>query len=261
MNTNINISTGSNRDFKLNKSKIICSQDYQNYKEDDFNTWEVLYNRQNEIIYENSCSEYQTGLDILRTDLTQIANIKELSTKLKNICGWSLIGVDGLLPNDVFFSLLNERIFPITIHVRSIEEIEFSRLPDIFHDVFGHVPLLTNKGFGDFIQKYSEVAIKYIDNDEALTYLGRLYWFTMETGLIKTNTSFKPYGGAILSSFSEIYNLKNQDTKIHSFDISKVMKTDYENLELQKEYFEIDSFEQLFNCVSEMENELVKLLN
>lgn len=261
MNKNNEPNSSLQLNSELNKTQIACSQDYLSYKKEDFDTWLTLYNRQNDIIYENSCEEYQSGLDLLRPDLDQIVNIKKLSVKLKEICGWSLIGVDGLLPNDVFFSLLNLKMFPTTVHVRSSEEIEFSRLPDIFHDIFGHVPLLTNKSFSEFIQKYGEIAIKYLDNDQALIYLGRLYWFTLETGLIKNNNDFKPYGGAILSSYSEIFNLKNNQIQIHSFDINKVMNTDYENLELQKEYFVIDSFEQLFNCVSEIENELIKLLN
>ncbi|PIF44701.1 phenylalanine-4-hydroxylase [Chryseobacterium sp. 52] len=260
MDKNSKTNSDFQEDSNWNQTQIACSQDYLSYKKEDFETWLTLYNMQNDIIYENSCVEYQSGLNFLRSDLNKIVDIKKLSIKLKDICGWSLLGVAGLLSNDLFFKLLNEKVFPITVHVRLPEEIEFSRLPDIFHDVFGHVPLLTNKSFSDFIQRYGEISIKYLDNEEALTYLGRLYWFTLETGLIKTENGFKPYGGAILSSYSEIFNLKSQQVQIHSFDIGKVMRTDYENLKLQKEYFVIDSFEELFNCISEIENELTQLL-
>jgi len=239
--------------------QAICSQNYESYTTEDFKTWNYLLQRQNKIILDKACREFQHGIKALGIE-SEIIDIKKLSQKLYGISGWHLAGVDGLLPNEVFFDMLNHKIFPVSVHIRSFDELEFSKLPDLFHDVYGHVSLLSNLDFCKFIHQYSQVALKYLDQKDAMTYLGRLYWFTMETGLINENGSVKPYGGAIMSSSGEIDNVYNENIPKRPFNIQQVMTTSYDNFTLQKEYFVIDSFEQMFSCVTTLEKELSDLL-
>jgi phenylalanine-4-hydroxylase len=240
--------------------EISCLQYYSSYTEEDFNTWKYLAERQSKLIYEKACKEFKIGLKKLEISEDKIVEIKELSQRLKPISGWSLIGVNGLLPNEDFFHLLNNKIFPVAVHMRTIDEVEFSELPDLFHDVYGHISLLTDQSFCSFISEYSKIASKFLDNELAITFLGRLYWFTMETGLINDNGMIKAYGGAILSSSGEIENVYNEAIPKHTFDIKTAMLTSYDNLHLQKEYFVINSFDQLFNCTKELESILTDLL-
>lgn len=239
--------------------KTICTQNYENYSDEDFKTWQYMLTRQNSIIFEKACAEFQHGIKVLGIE-KEIVDIKKLSKKLHAITGWNVAGVDGLLSNESFFDMLSNKVFPVSVHIRAFDELEFSKLPDLFHDVYGHVSLLTNKDFCNFIHQYSQVALKYLNYNQALSYLGRLYWFTMETGVINEKGQIKPYGGAIMSSSDEIDNVYNPNILKHRFDIQKVMSTSYDNFTLQKEYFVIDSFEQMFSCVSTLEHELNYLL-
>jgi phenylalanine-4-hydroxylase len=144
--------------------------------------------------------------------------------------------------------------------MRKPEEISFSELPDIFHDVYGHVPMLMNNMFCDFMTKYSSIAIDYSDDDNIVACFGRLYWFTMEMGLVREGGELKPFGGAILTSSGEIENIRNPLVAKHHFDLEQVINTEYDNLQLQKEYFYIDSFYELFQSLTDMSFHIDKML-
>jgi len=237
-----------------------CLQNYADYTQEDLEVWKFLVVRQNELVLGSASNAFQNGIKTLGIDHVKIADVKELGVRLKAISGWDLIGVGGLLSNADFFYLLNNKKFPVAVRMRSLKEVDFSELPDLFHDIYGHVSLLTNQRFCDYIFRYSQIAIKYLHNDLAMTYLGRLYWFTLETGLVLENGLLKPYGGAILSSSGEIKNVFSPKIPKYSFDLKQVMTTPYDNLCLQKEYFVIESFNQLFDCVGNAEEAMLGLL-
>ncbi len=236
---------------------MIISQDYDAYTAEDHLTWSKLNDRQMSLNYKKASIEYQKGFDILSLDSSKVIKIEELSDRLKKVSGWSLIPVSGLIPTrDFFFMLINKK-YPITVPVRKLHELDFSEDPDIFHDIYGHIPLLTNERFYRFLTEFSIIALKYVENEKAVEFLGRLYWFTFEMGVIWESGEMKPYGGAIITSDSEITNVKNPDIPKHAFDISKILNTPYDNYKLQKEYFVIDSFDDLFDCLKDLEDYLI----
>jgi phenylalanine-4-hydroxylase len=224
---------------------MFISQLYSTYTTEDHNTWTLLFQRQKKIVRDFIPAGFLRGFDLLDLNPERIPDLTQLSEKLKGISGWSLQPVNGLVSNEEFLTLLVNKTFPITVSIRSPQEIEFSELPDIFHDVYGHVPMLMDKVFSDFMHEYSQLAIKYIHEPDLVKLLGRFYWFTLETGLIGEQDNIKPYGAAILTSSEEIKNIHKEDIKKHAFNLEKLLYTQYNNLELQKEYFVIRSFSDL----------------
>jgi phenylalanine-4-hydroxylase len=186
--------------------------------------------------------------------------IEELSRRLESISGWTLVPVTGLIPTKAFFYLLINKKYPITVSIRKPWEIDFSEQPDIFHDVCGHLPMLTNYKFIKFLTAYSIIALKYIYNDRAVDFLGRLYWYTYEMGLINEEGTCKPYGAAIITSAGEIANVRRADIPKYPFELSHIFSTPYNPYKLQNEYFVINSFDDLFNCIESLEFSLVEHL-
>jgi phenylalanine-4-hydroxylase len=230
------------------------------YDEEDHKTWSILFKRQNKLHERFICREYLNGFRELQFDMANIVSIDEISERLKAINGWTLVPVTGLIPTKDFFYLLINKRYPITISIRKPWEIEFSELPDIFHDVCGHLPLLTNEKFEKFLTSYSNLALKYISDERAIEALGRLYWYTYEMGLIWQDGYYKSYGGAIITSSGETANLTNPDIPKYQFDIGHIFRTPYNPYKLQNEYFAIASFDDLFNCLGDMETKLVEYL-
>ena len=233
-------------------------QVYDNYNEEDHDTWSFLVNRhQQHLLGEAASKEYLLGYDKLKLDAKSVVDVYDLSKRLSTISGWSLVPVSGLMPTKEFFLLLANKTYPVTVSIRRPYEIDFSEQPDIFHDVFGHIPLLTNEKFIKFLSAYSIIALKYANNEKALELLGRLYWFTYEMGLIFEDGDIKPYGGAIITSSEEIANVRNVNIPKHEFDINKIFNTAFNPYTLQKEYFVIKSFDDLFNCLETLEVKLI----
>jgi phenylalanine-4-hydroxylase len=238
----------------------IIEQDYSLYQQEDHETWATLCSKQAKLQDEKVSREYLDGFRKLQIDRTKIVRIDEVSRRLEAISGWTLVPVTGLLPTrDFFYMLINKR-YPVTVPIRKPWEIEFSEQPDIFHDICGHLPLLTNEKFIKFLTAYSIIAIKYVNNDRAVDYLGRLYWYTYEMGLINENGESKPYGGAVITSAEEIANVYNKDIPKHPFNLDKIFHTPYNPFRLQQEYFIIDSFDDLFNCLENIEAKLLEHL-
>jgi (S)-3,5-dihydroxyphenylglycine transaminase len=238
----------------------IVSQDYTMYKKEDHETWAILSQRQAALQDGGISAEYLKGCEKLQLDKTCIVKIHELSRRMEAISGWTLLPVTGLIPTKDFFYMLINKKYPVTVSIRRPEEIDFSEQPDIFHDVLGHLPLLTNEKFIRFLTAYSIIALKYVNNDRAIEFLGRLYWFTYEMGLIKEDGEYKPYGGAIITSSGEIENVRSGRTAKHAFDIDHIFRTPYNSFRLQNEYFVIDSFDDLFNSLGNLEAKLIEHL-
>lgn len=235
-------------------------QDYQMYQQEDHETWAKLCEKHSRIGRDNIASEYLDGLEKLQLDTKKVVNIEDLSQRIKAISGWTLVPVTGLIPTKEFFYLLINKQYPVTIYIRKPWEIDFSEQPDIYHDVFGHLPLLVNEKFIKFLSAYSTIALRYINNDKAVDFLGRLYWFTYEMGLIWEKGEFKPYGGAIITSSEEILNVTNEKIPKHAFDLGHIFRTGMNTYKLQTEYFVIDSFDSLFDSIENLETKLIEHL-
>jgi len=235
-------------------------QEYATYTDADHETWATLSKRQETLSVGKISSEYLLGVERLQFDAERIVNIEELSNRLALISGWTLIPVTGLIPTKEFFYMLINKRYPVTVSIRRPWEIDFSENPDIFHDVCGHLPLITNEKFVKFLTAYSVLALKYINNERAIELLGRLYWFTYEMGIIYEQGEYKPYGGAIITSLTEINNMANNSVPKHSFDIDHVFRTPYNPFKLQKEYFVINSFDELFSSLETLESKLIEQL-
>jgi phenylalanine-4-hydroxylase len=184
----------------------------------------------------------------------------ETNPRLLKMTGWEVYVVPGLIAHREFYQHLANKQFPASTWLRKPEQLDYLEEPDMFHDTFGHVPLLGNQAFCDFMVNLSKVALNYIDDEESLQRLSRLYWYTVEFGLIRENGELKMYGGGIISSSGESrYSLSSSVPKI-DFDVATILDTPYHIDKYQDHYFVIDSYEQLYGSVTEIDNFLKKTI-
>jgi phenylalanine-4-hydroxylase len=227
-------------------SPFVCDQKWEAYSVEDHNTWSVLFDRQKEIIKGRACDEFVEGLEALGIDNKQIPDFEKLSVVLKEKTGWEVVAVPGLIPDLPFFQLLSERKFPAGNFIRRADQLDYIQEPDVFHDVFGHVPLLANPVFADYLEAYGKGGLRSQEFG-AITNLARLYWYTVEFGLIKTPKGQRIYGAGIISSPGEtVFSLESDSPNRVAFDLKRVMQTEYRVDDYQQTYFVIDSFQQLF---------------
>ncbi|OQP54222.1 hypothetical protein A4H97_22250 [Niastella yeongjuensis] len=239
----------------------LIEQEYDAYSSEDHLVWEEMNRRQAALNRNKISKEYWYGLDLLQIQNSRLPNIAALSNKLSGFTGWSLVPVKGLIPAEDFFNLIIEKKYPVTTSIRKASELNFSEQPDIFHDVLGHLPLLINKKFSDFLIAYSKIAIRYVGNEHAVELLARLYWYTYEMGLIVEDNEYKVYGGAIITSANEIENIRNARVPKHSFNIDHLFRTPYNPYKLQNEYFVINDFSSLFDSLVNLESRLERHLS
>lgn len=237
-------------------STEVC-QNYHLYTEEDHSTWAELCHRQVKLRKGAVSTEYLKGFEEMQLHSERIVDIDELSGRLQQVSGWTLIPVTGLIPTKEFFYMLINKKYPVTISIRKPHEVDFSEQPDIFHDVLGHLPLLTNEKFYRFLTAFSIIALKYVNNERAVEFLGRLYWYTYEMGVINEGGELRPYGGAIITSEEEVTHMRNDATPKHAFDIDHIFRTPYNPFRLQDQYFVINSFDDLFTCLEHLEEKLI----
>jgi phenylalanine-4-hydroxylase len=207
--------------------------------------WNILYARQIKIVSDRACPEYLDGLAQLNMPHDRIPQCDELSKILQAKTGWSVVPVEAIIPLNDFFSLLANRQFPAACFIRRREELDYLQEPDIFHEYFGHCPLLTHSAYADFVQWYGEMALKTSKKTQSL--LGRLFWYTIEFGLIQTDAGLRIFGGGIISSYQEtLYCLENPGVTRLPFDIDKMLTTPYRYDEIQTTYFILNEMSQLF---------------
>ena len=236
-------------------------QAYEKYTEKDFKVWKVLFERQIVNLPDAASTAYLDGLKAVNFTADKIPNFNETNAVLRKLTGWELAVVPGLIDDDLFFQLMADRKFPASTWLRKMEELDYLQEPDMFHDVFGHVPLLSNQAFVDFLQGLSKIALKHIDDKWAVELISRIYWFTVEFGLIREEKGLRIYGAGILSSAGETrYSLSNEPTHT-PYDVKTVLNTPYRKDVFQDRYFVIDSYEQLFNSLGEIEQVLEEELN
>ena len=224
----------------------VIEQGWAEYGELDHAIWRRLFERQSKLLPGRACDEYLRGLRDLGVAADGIPNFEPLSEILDRTTGWRIVAVPGLVPDDIFFKHLAGRRFPVTHWIRRPEQMDYLQEPDVFHDVFGHVPMLMNPVFGDYMQAYGRGGLKALGLG-ALKKLARLYWYTVEFGLIKREEGLRIYGSGIVSSHGEsVYCLESPSPNRITFDLMRIMSTDYQIDDFQECYFVIDSFDQLF---------------
>lgn len=235
-------------------------QIYENYTEEDFEVWKILFDRQMGQYPTHASAAFLEGLDIAKFKDGRIPNFKETNQILLETTGWQLAVVPGIVPDYTFFELMANRRFPATTWLRKMKELDYLEEPDMFHDVFAHVPLLTNQHFVDFLEELSKIGLTYVGNDYAIQLLSRVYWFTVEFGLIQEEAGLRIYGAGILSSAGETkFSLSDEPPK-HTFSIEHMLDTPYEKDKFQTEYFIIESYEQLYNSIPEIKRLLEEKL-
>ena len=225
----------------------VVEQPWENYSAEDHATWGTLYQRQRELLVGRASEEFLAAQDEMGMSPEAIPRFDHLNTVLQATTGWTLICVEGLLPELDFFEHLANRRFPVTWWIRRPDQIDYIAEPDLFHDLFGHVPLLMNPLFADYMQAYGRGGVKaHGIGPEALVNLTRLYWYTVEFGLIDTPQGLRIYGAGIVSSKGEsLYSLESAAPNRIGFDLERIMRTRYRIDTFQKTYFVIDSFAQL----------------
>ena len=228
----------------------VVEQPWSTYTRDDHATWATLFERQQKILDGRAAREFVENQRKFGMTPHAIPKFDELNRVLKRTTGWELIGVEGLLPELTFFDHLANRRFPVTWWIRKPEQIDYISEPDLFHDLFGHVPLLLNPVFADYMQAYGAGGVKaHGINPEALVHLTRLYWYTVEFGLIRQDDGLRIYGSGIVSSKGEsIHCLESSAPNRIGFDMKRIMRTRYRIDTYQKTYFVIDSYEQLMDA-------------
>lgn len=231
-------------------------QIYGNYSQEDFAVWKTLYNRQNELLEKKASSEFLNALKIIGFSADKIPDFKQIKSALQPLTGWQLETVPNISEQKDFFQFLSEKKFTATCWLRTMEQLDYLEEPDMFHDVFGHVPLLSNTYYTNFFEAISHIALEYINNPEAIKLLGTVYWFTIEFGLIREAGELKVYGAGIMSSFGETKNSLSDKTEKYDFDVSSIFDADFRTDILQDKYFVINSYEQLYSSIPEIRNEL-----
>ena len=209
-------------------------------------TWTNLINRQSDIVKDRACDQYMEGLKILNFQ-SEVPQIPELNKKLDECTGWGVAPVPALIQPKEFFELLANKRFPAATFIRTPEEMDYLQEPDIFHEVYGHTPLLTNQAYADFMEKFGNIALKADPKDRRRLF--RLFWFTIEFGLLKTKDGFKAYGGGILSSIGETQFALSDNNEKEKFDILNVLRTPYRIDIMQPLYYYLEDFDELFTIL------------
>jgi phenylalanine-4-hydroxylase len=230
----------------------VIEQPWGDYSATDHDVWRRLYQRQREVLVGRACDEFLQAQDTMGMTPDRIPKFSDMNRVLGDATGWRLIGVEGLLPELDFFDHLANRRFPVTWWIRRPDQIDYIEEPDLFHDLFGHVPLLMNPLFADYMAAYGRGGVKaHAIGADALQALTRLYWYTVEFGLIRQADGLRIYGSGIVSSKSEsIHALESDAPNRIGFDLERIMRTRYRIDTFQKTYFVIDSFQQLMEATA-----------
>ncbi|CAN5884688.1 phenylalanine 4-monooxygenase [soil metagenome] len=236
-------------DYAQARTDYTCEQDWSAYSAADHDLYRRLYERQAAQLPGLACDEFIAAVQHLG-EPTHIPRFDALSEAVHRATRWEVVAVPGLIPEEAFFSLLSRRKFPVTGWIRKPEEFDYVVEPDVFHDLFGHVPLLFNPMFADYMQAYGAGGLK-ASRLESCEYLARLYWYTVEFGLIDTPAGLRAYGAGILSSAGELrHSVTSPQPRRVGFDLERIMRTRYTIDSYQSSYFVIDSFQQLFEATA-----------
>lgn len=222
-------------------------QQYDKYTAEDLNVWNILFQRQIENLEDKGSKDYLNALDEMKAVLNPafLPKFEDINTWFENKTGWQIECVPGLIPVDEFFELLAEKKFPSSTWLRSMEKLDYLEEPDMFHDIFGHVPLLSQPEYSEFIHQLGKLGKIWIKDEERLIMLQRLYWFTIEFGLIAENNDLRIYGAGILSSYGESKLSLEPGIERHIFNMTEVLNTSFCTSEMQNKYFIIEGLKEL----------------
>lgn len=231
---------------------FIIQQDYTSYTAEQHSVWAELVGRVLPELEKHAAEEYLEGFQIIGLKADSLPNLTSISARLAPRTGWSSTPVSGFLPAPAFFEMLAGRCFPTTTWLRSRESLEYTPEPDIFHDVFGHVPMHAHRVFADFLEHYGRVCASTPDA-AVLEKLGRLFWYTVEFGVIQQRDQIKVYGSGLISSHGECRNVIEGHCAIHDFSLDEVLNTPVKVDELHKLLFAVSSFDQVYEAMHEAE--------
>ena len=231
-------------DYSRAGADYAVEQDWAKYTAEEHGLYRRLFERQSKLVPRYACPEWIEAIGGLDAS-QEIPRFVDVSKKLKARTGWEIVAVPGLIPDEAFFTHLANRRFPVTVWLRKPEEFDYIVEPDVFHDFFGHVPLLFDPVYADHLHEYGKGGLKAMRLD-AVKYLARLYWFTIEFGLIKTGHGIRAYGAGLMSSGGELpYSVADPKPRRLPFDLERIMRTEYLIDRYQDSYFVIDSFAHL----------------
>ncbi len=220
-------------------------QGWRHYTAAEHTVWKTLYERQTALLPQLACDAFVEGMRALPMDAARIPNFLELSEALRPRTGWEVVAVPGLVPDEVFFRHLANRRFPSGNFIRKPQELDYLEEPDVFHDVFGHIPMLMHPVMADFIQAYGEAGLR-AQSIGKLKELARVYWYTVEFGLVRQGDGLRIYGAGIASSFAESrFAVQSDSPNRIAFDLERVMRTQYRIDDFQEVYFVLDSLDAL----------------
>ena len=242
-------------------SQLYITQRYEGYTEENQQTWQALYDQQHAFLEDHASRVYLEGaraIRLVREHIPHLSGAESINTYLGKLTGWQSKPVPGYLPASAFFACLSRREFPTTIVIRPLESINYLPEPDIFHDIYGHVPLHADPVFADFLQTYGKAAL-LAERPEDTERLARLFWFTVEFGLIQEAGALKLYGSGLISSPGESRNaLDNPEVERRPFDLEQVCSTSFEIDHYQPVLYVLESFEQLRDGMNEYANRLIE---
>jgi phenylalanine-4-hydroxylase len=223
-------------------------QHWERYGAAEHAVWRTLFDRQAKVLPGRACEEFLDGLAKLKLVSDRIPDFERMSDDLEKHTGWRVVAVPSLVPDEIFFDHLANRRFPAGQFIRGMDSLDYLQEPDVFHDVFGHVPMLAHPVFADYMQAYGKGGQRALAEFGALKNLARLYWYTVEFGLIRKPEGLRIYGSGIVSSRAEsIYAVESPSPNRIRFELERVMRTEYRIDDFQESYFVIDSFDQLFS--------------
>lgn len=231
-------------------------QQYDQYSTIDHRVWSILYMRQLETVQQVAYNHFITGIQQLDFNSKCIPEFEAVNKKLKLLTGWQIYAVPGLIPNSDFFEGMFHKRFGATTWIRKPEELDYLEEPDMFHDVFGHIPLLADSNIANYLHKLAAVAVKFMHDEQIIEEIARLYWYTIEFGLIREQNKLKVYGAGILSSIGETeFCLSAKATHV-PFDWQTIVDTPYVKDKFQSQYFVVDSLDQLLDGIDAYETHL-----
>jgi phenylalanine-4-hydroxylase len=227
------------------------SQVYSNYTAEDFKVWKTLFERQMKMLRNHVSQQYIDGLKNVAFHADEIPDFAKVNQRLNNLTGWKLTVVPNLTPQKEFFESLCRRRFTATCWLRSMDQLEYIEEPDMFHDVFAHVPLISNRAYCNFFEGISRIALQYDCHPKVVELLGRLYWYTIEFGMIREKGQLKIYGAGIISSSNETENCMS-GVPVYRYDVQDIFDNSFHVDRLQEKYFAIESFEQLYQSLPQI---------
>lgn len=235
---------------------IFTTQDWTAYTAENHDVWRILYDRRMRTLRDTGSRVFLDGAEAIGLHADRVPDLEDVNERLRRLTGWSAVPVSGFIPADQFFTCLARRRFPTTVTVRPREQLDYLPEPDIFHDVFGHVPLHADPVFADFLQRFGAVAAR-ARTDDAVQQMARLFWFTVEFGLVREEGGIRVYGSGLISSAGDAANALSDSCERRPFVLDDVLAQPFEIDRLQDVLFVVDSYDELFEAVDEVDRRMM----